>query len=237
VLERAGLSADVVAGTSAGSLVGALYASGMPVAQIRQAALSLDEGTLGDWTLSLRGLLRGKALQDIVNRLVAGRSIEDFPRRFAATAVDLYNGQLVLFRQGEAGLAVRASSAVPGVFEAVRVAGREYIDGGVASPVPVRTARTLGAEVVVAVDIAAQPRFQATDNMARVLSQTFTIMSQHLGRDELRAADVVITPAIGDLGSVEFGQRNLAIAEGERAAEAALPAIRAALAVLRPANT
>lgn len=229
-LERAGLRPDLIVGTSAGSLVGALYASGLDGPGLHRAALSLEEGVLGDWTLTGRGLLRGRALQDLVNRLVASRPIERFAIPYAAVVTDLYNGRAMLLRQGDAGVAVRASSAVPGVFEPVSIGGREYVDGGLSSPVPVRAARGLGADVVVAVDIAAQPRFQETDTLPRVLLQTFAIMASHLADNELREADVVIRPSVGDLSSADFSQRALAIAEGERAALAALAAIRAALA-------
>lgn len=229
VLERAGFRPDLVVGTSAGSLVGALYASGMPPAVLRRTALSLEEGVLGDWSLSVRGLLRGKALQDLVNRLVVHRPIERFAIPFAAIACDLYDGRAVQLRAGDAGLAVRASSAVPGVFEPVAIGGREYVDGGLVSPVPVRAARALGADYVIAVDIAAKPRFQETGSLPKVLLQTFAIMSQHLAVQELRDADLVLSPAVGDLSSADFGRRALAIEEGERAALAALPALRAAM--------
>jgi NTE family protein len=231
VLEQAGLKPDVVVGTSAGSLVGALYASGMPVTALRQAAMSLDEGALGDWTLGARGVLKGKALQDMVNRLVANKPIERFPIPFAAVACDLYTGRPLLIRKGEAGLAVRASSAVPGVFEPVSISGRDYVDGGVVSPVPVRAARELGGGYVIAVDISAKPRFQSTDTLPQVVLQTFTIMSQQLAAQELRDADIVLAPAVGDLGSGDFRQRQRAIDEGRRSAFAALPALREAIGV------
>jgi NTE family protein len=229
VLEAEGLRPDVVVGTSAGSLVGALYCAGLDPAALRRAALALDEGALGDWTLTGRGVLRGRALQDTVNRLVDQRPIERFRIPFAALATDLYNGRPRLLRSGNAGLAVRASSAVPGVFEPVRIDGRELVDGGLASPVPVRAARQLGADVVVAVDISAKPVFQETDSMAAVLLQTFTIMVGHLAAAEMREADVGITPAVGDLSSADFGQRLLAMSEGAKAARAAVARVRGVL--------
>jgi NTE family protein len=224
-LESAGIVPDIVTGTSAGSVVGALYASGMSAGRLRRTALALEEGGLGDWSLSGRGLLRGQALQDLVNRLLENRPIERFPRTFAATATDLYNGRLVLLRSGNPGRAVRASSAVPGLFQPVAIDGREYVDGGVASPVPVRAARELGADRVIAVDISAKPVFQQTDSMAGILLQTFAIMGQRLAAAELREADWVIAPAVGDLSGADFASRELAMAEGERAARGVLPVL------------
>ena len=220
--------------TSAGSLVGALYASGMTPAQLRRTALALDESVLGDWTLGGRGVFRGRALQDLVNRLVEGKRIERFALSFAAVATDLYNGHALVIDQGDAGVAVRASSAVPGVFEPVQMGTREYVDGGLASPVPVRVARARGADLVIAVDIAAKPAFQETDTLWRVLLQTFAIMGEHLAANELKEASVVIRPAMGGQSSADFSRRVEAMAEGDRVTRRAIPAITQAIARWRP---
>ncbi len=216
VLEAAGVVPEIVVGTSAGSLVGALYASGMNARQLREQALRLDERTLGDWQLG-RGVIKGRALQDVVNRLVGGRRIEQFPRRFAATATDLYNGNLKVFTSGDCGLAVRASSSVPTIFEPVAFEGREYVDGGLVSPIPVRTARQLGAEFVIAVDISARPSFQATETTAQILLQTFAIMGRALAEQEMQLADIGVKPPVSDLGAASFESRNRSIEDGERA--------------------
>jgi NTE family protein len=232
-LESAGILPDLIVGTSAGSVVGALIASGMRTAELRNTALSLEEGLLGDWSFGGKGLLKGQALEDLVNRLVGRRTIERFPLPFAATVTDLYNGQLMLIRRGNAGRAVRASSAVPGLFQPVQIDGREYVDGGVVSPVPVRAARGLGADLVIAVDISAKPSFQETDTMGRILMQTFAIMGARIAQMELKEADFVVSPQIGDLGSTDFANRGLAINEGERAMRRLLPAIKNRLAMVQ----
>ncbi len=221
-------------GTSAGSVVGALYASGMNPRALREAALSLEEGMLGDWSLQVRGVLRGKALQDTVNRWVGGRAIERFALPYAAVMTDLYDGSMRLARSGDAGLAVRASSAVPGVFEPVRIGEREYVDGGLVSPVPVRAARSMGADLVLAVDISSKPRFQETDTLPRVLLQAFAIMSQHLAARELLEADLVVSPSVGDRGSADFSDRVGAIALGAQAMRAALPGLQSRIRQWRP---
>lgn len=235
VLERSGIRPDLIVGTSAGSVVGALYASGLDARGLHTQAMRLEEAAIGDWTISARGVLRGRALQDLINRLVQGRRIERFPIPFAAVVTDLYNGALKLIREGDAGLAVRASSAVPGIFQPVSIAGREYVDGGLSSPVPVHPARALGADIVIAVDIAAKPTFQATGTLPQVLLQTFSIMGEHLAENELRSADVVIRPGVGGLASADFSNRARAMGEGERAALEALPKIRERIAAWRPA--
>jgi len=236
VLEQAGIRVDLVVGTSAGSVVGALYASGMNARTLRESALTLEEGLLGDWALNVRGFLRGRALQDAVNRWVGSRPIERFPIPYAAVLTDLYDGSLKLARSGDAGQAVRASSAVPGLFEPVRIGEREFVDGGLVSPVPVRVARSLGADLVIAVDISAKPRFQETDSLPRVLLQAFAIMSQHLAAPELREADIALAPAVGDRGSADFSDRVGAMALGAQAMRAALPALQQRLRQWRPAS-
>lgn len=231
VLEDLGIRPEWVVGTSAGSLVGALYASGMPLAELKRQALLLEESDLGDWTITGRGPLKGEAIEKMVNRLIGNKPIESFAIKFAAVATDLFNGKPIYFSRGNAGQAVRASSSVPGVFEPVSIRGRDYVDGGLVSPVPVSAARSLGARKVIAVDISAKPRFQPTDSIPQVFLQTFAIMGQQLGINELAKADVVIVPEVGDLGSGDFSQRSRAVDEGRRAAAAHREAIRRLVAL------
>ncbi len=230
VLEQEGLIPDLITGTSAGSLVGALYASGMNAKALREMSATMDEAALGDWNLGARGVVKGDALQNLVNKAVQGRRIEQFPRPFAAVTTDLFNGSMRILLTGDAGLAVRASSAVPSVFAPVAIDGRDYVDGGLSSPVPVSVCRALGAQVVLAVDISAKPSFQPTDTLPQVLLQTFAIMGQNLAAGELRLADVVVTPEIGDISSTGFAQRQLAIDEGAAAMRRKLPELRRRLA-------
>jgi NTE family protein len=231
VLEDLGIRPEWVVGTSAGSLVGALYASGMPLAELKRQALLLEESDLGDWTITGRGPLKGEAIEKMVNRLIGNKPIESFAIKFAAVATDLFNGKPIYFSRGNAGQAVRASSSVPGVFEPVSIRGRDYVDGGLVSPVPVSAARSLGARKIIAVDISAKPRFQPTDSIPQVFLQTFAIMGQQLGVYELAKADIVIVPEVGDLGSGDFSQRTRAVEEGRRAASLQREAIRRLVAL------
>jgi NTE family protein len=177
--------------------------------------------------------LRKLTLQNFVNRAVAGRPLEKLGKLMAVVATDLQSGEAVVFRTGNTGMAVRASSAVPGVFQPVAINGREYVDGGLVSPVPVRIARGLGADFVIAVDISAQPRYGKTQSTVDVLLQTFTIMAQVIARRELPEADIVIRPNTLELSATDFQSRHLAVLEGEKAVAAALPGLKARLAKLR----
>jgi NTE family protein len=232
-LEAQGIVPDLVVGTSAGSVVGALYASGYNGFALQKIALDMDEATISDWALPLfsksPGVLKGEALQNYVNKAVHGAPIEKLKIPFGAVATDLKNGQPILFRRGNTGMAVRASSAVPSVFQPVSIGGHTYVDGGLVAPVPVRFARDMGAEFIIAVNISSQAEGQATASSLDVLMQTANIMGQRLNHFELKDADVVITPALGTMGSSDFNGRNLAIMAGEQAASAVMSQLKARL--------
>ncbi len=232
VLEEAGLRPQFVVGTSAGSLVAALYASGKSSAQLQQTALGLEEVAITDWMLPIvgRGMFRGDALARYVNELLQNRLIENMQIPLGIVATDLGNGNAVLFQKGDTGTAVRASSAVPAVFVPVKINGREYVDGGLVSPVPVQFARKMGADVVIAVDISNPPEANPADGTLQILLQTFAIMGKSINRYELAGADVVVRPSQAGLKSADFTSRQRAIDAGRAAMLAALPALRAKLA-------
>lgn len=230
MLEAHGIRPDLVVGTSAGSLVGALYAAGNQGFALHKLALEMDEAAISDWSVSFfaksAGMLKGEAIQNYVNDSVRNRPIEKLPIPFGAVATDLNSGMPVLFRRGNLGQAVRASSAVPGVFQAVKIGERFYVDGGLVSPVPARFAREMGADFVIAVDISARPEAQSAETTMDILLQTFSIMGQSLNRYELQQADVVIRPALGTMRGNDFAGRNAAILAGEQAAAAQIPEIK-----------
>lgn len=233
MLEANGFTPDVVAGTSAGSVVGALYASGMDAFALQQKAVALDETTIRDLQLSATGLVKGQKLQDYVNAQVNQRRLEKLGKPFVAVATRLEDGKRTVFARGNTGQAVRASSSIPGVFEAVKIGAYHYVDGGVTSPVPVDAARELGADIVVAVDISDKPRGKTPANMLGAMSQSIAIMGQRLGQAELARADVTVRPQVLDIGPNDFSQRAQAIVEGEKAALAALPELRRKVQQLR----
>jgi NTE family protein len=236
MLEANGLAPAVVAGTSAGSIVGALYASGMNAFELQEKAVALDEASIRDLQLSAGGLLLGQKLEDYVNEQVHRRPLERLAKPFGAVATRLEDGQRTVFVRGNTGQAVRASSSVPGVFQPVAIGKYHFVDGGVVSPVPVDAARELGADVVIAVDISSKARGQAPTGMLGTIGQSIAIMGQKLGQAELARADVVVRPQVLDIGGADFSQRATAILEGEKAALAAMPQIRARIAQLQAAR-
>ena len=227
VLEENGLKPDLVVGTSAGSLVAALYASGKGGAELALLADAMDETAITDWSFPGRGLIRGEALAKFVRDNTGGRSIEQMRLPLGIVATDLDSGQPILFQVGDPGVAVRASSAVPAVFQPVRIGAREFVDGGLVAPVPVRFARQMGAELVIAVDISTPPEGNATGDVVHMLLQTFAIMGRTINVFELRDADVVLRPRLTGVSGSDFAARKRSIQAGRDAALAQLAELRA----------
>ncbi len=236
-LEAHGIHPDIVVGTSAGSVVGALYAAGNNAAALQKLAYDMDEAAISDWALPLfgskSGVLKGEALQSYVNKAVKNRPIEKLKLPFGAVASDLKNGQPILFTRGNTGMAVRASSAVPGVFQPVTIGSRTYVDGGLVAPVPVRFAKEMGAEFIIAVNISTQTDAQAAVSSLEVIMQTFSIMGQRINQYELRDADIVIQPALGNMAGNDFSSRSRAMSAGEKATLAAMAQIKQKLKLRR----
>ena len=236
-LEAQGIYPDIVVGTSAGSVVGALYAAGNDGFALQKQAMEMDEATISDWALPLfaksSGVLKGEALQNFINKAVHNVPMEKLKLRFGAVATDLKNGQPILFQRGNTGQAVRASSSVPGVFQPVKIGEHTYVDGGLVAPVPVRFARDMGADFIIAVNISTQTDAQAAVSSLEVLMQTFSIMGQRLNHYELKDANVVIQPSLGTMGGNDFNGRNVAILAGEQAAAAVMPQIKARLKAMQ----
>lgn len=230
VLEEAGIRPNLVVGTSAGSLVAALYASGKTGSELAQLADTMDESAFADWSFPLRGVIRGEALARYVRQNTGGRNIEQMKLPLGIVATDLSNGQGILFQNGDTGLAVRASSSVPAVFQPVLILGREYVDGGLVAPVPVRYARQMGADLVIAVDISAAVEGGVTSDVMSMLLHTFSIMGRSINTFELREADVVLRPKLNNVGSADFAARKRSIAAGRQAMQALLPELKAKMA-------
>ncbi len=240
VLEANGIVPDLICGTSAGSVIGALYAAGYSGFQLHELALKMDEGEIADWALPFLGqyggVIKGEALQNYVNRMVRHKPIEQLAKPLGIVATELQTGKAIVFRRGNTGMAVRASSSVPGVFQPVRIGGKDYVDGGLVAPVPVRFTREMGADFVIAIDISSRPAEQQVSGTVGVILQTTAIMGQSIKQQELQEAEALIQPVMPEVKSSDFAARHGAILAGERAAQAALPALKERLAQMREAR-
>ena len=229
VLEAEGIKPDLIVGVSIGAIIGALHAGGMSAADVEQLAMQLDLSALRDLSWLYWGQIRGQKLQDFVNVRVGQRPLEALGRRFAVVVTRQRDGMPQIFNAGDTGAAVRASSAVPGRFYALRTGGVTYVDGDVASPVLVRAARTLGASIVIAVDISAR----VESAPANVPDDWLRVDRERRARidAETRFADVLIHPDIGYFAGSSGSYRARVIAAAAEATRAALPRLRTALMV------
>jgi NTE family protein len=242
-LEAQGISPDIVVGTSAGSVVGALYASGLSGFQIQELSMNMQEDQVIDGSglyqciaetliSNTRGCIKGQALQDFINKNVNGRPIEKLNKTFAAVATNLRTGEMTVFRTGNTGIAVRASSSVPVFFQPVNINGQDYVDGGLVAPVPSGVARSLGADFVIAVDISDRPQDRSTAGITDILWQTFSIFVQTINREDQSSADIIVRPVTSGLPSTDASGRDKAVLEGEKAVARILPELKARLAKL-----
>ena len=242
-LEAQGISPDIIVGTSAGSVVGALYAAGFNGFQIQELSMAMEEDQVVDGSgiyrcmaetviSDKRGCIKGQALQDFINKNVRNRPIEKLSKTFSAVAANLSTGEIVAFRTGNTGMAVRASSSVPVFFQPVTINGQEYVDGSLVAPVPVSIARTIGADFVIAVDISDRPQDRKTTGVVDILWQTFSIFELAINRYELPKADIIVRPVTYGIPVSDLSGRNKAVLEGEKAVAAILPELKARLAKL-----
>ena len=227
-LEAAGIEPDIVTGSSSGAVVAALYAGGRRSAELEEIALGVEQGDLVDFVLLGKGWVKGEALQEFVNRMVGERPIERLAKPFAVVATEAKTGRMTVFNRGDTGLAVRASASVPNLFVPPVINGSEYLDGGLTSPVPVKLARSMGADVVIAVDVSwfSQARNGAGDGMTRYgRGGRYALLAE-----ELDAADIVIAPQTARTRMLDFDQKETNIAAGEAAGREAVEQLRDAIA-------
>jgi NTE family protein len=229
VLEAEGIKPDLIVGASVGAMVGAMYAAGHSATAIEQIALNLNMLSLIDFSAMLRGKrIGGASIARFVNKNVDDKPIEEFPIRFAAIAVRASDGILSVFNRGNAGVAVRASSAIPGNFEPVRILGVDYIDGDERTPLPIKVARELGAQVVIAVNVS-----EYMEDTPPGVPQEWVTKGWRRARAveaEAPLADAIIHPNTGYYTDVRYEYRVRSIATAEAATRAMLPRIRAAIA-------
>ena len=232
VLEREGLRPDLVVGSSAGAIVGALWASGMTAAEIERASDQLDWSVLFDIDpvravlggIGL-GLVRGDRLEKFLRKYIS-RPIESFPLPFSAVATDMENAETVALNRGDAAKAVRASCAVPALYEPVRARGRLLADGQISSPLPVPSARLLGAVNVLAVDTIFPPQHSQMSNPMSMLFQSLIVSGWRHLLTERAQANLIIAPEIRTSAQLGLGSRDWVIKAGEAAAVAQLPEIK-----------
>ncbi len=233
VLETQKIPIHMIVGTSAGSLVGSLYAYGFDAFTLQTIAMKVEKSDVIDYTIPDNGFIKGEKLEAFINKTVKNTPIDKLKIRFYAVATDISNGEEVAFAKGNTGEAVRASCSVPGVFQPKRIGGKTYMDGGVVSPVAVDVARRYGADVVIAVDISGGIAGEVPQGIVDTIMKSVDIMYSNIAAYQVKKADIVIRPNVKNIGSTEMEKRHEAILEGEKAAMEALPAIQKIIAKLK----
>ena len=212
--------------------MGAFYAAGFSPWKMQEVALKVKDIDAADLSSgNKRGMTGGAALRRLVNGFLDNTPIEKMPRRFAAVATDLATGEKVVIQRGDTGAAVVASCSIPGVFIPTMFEGRELVDGGLTSPVPVAVARQLGADVVIAVDVGGRPTAKPRSGLYEIILQSFEIMGRSLAQLEGKTANVLISPRTDDYDSSDFSVRKEMIEAGYAAGQAALPELRRKLGI------
>jgi len=227
VLEQNHIPVSHIAGTSVGSVFGAAYASGAPLARILATSRTIRFCDIARWKVSRLGLASNHRLADIIERVFDSKRFEDMKIPVAAVATDLASGDPVVFRQGPLVEAIRASCAYPGLFEPIQIGTRYFVDGGLVAPVPTQAARQLGASLVIGVSLGTQDGNRtAPKNLFQVVARAVGAAQKHQQDTWERNADLVIRPDVQGLAWDDFGRANEAIEAGEAAARLALPRIR-----------
>ena len=233
MLETHRVPVHMVVGTSVGAFVGSLYACGLSPYELQTIALGIQKDDVADYIIPDNGFIKGEKLENYINNLVKFTPLDKLKIPFYAVATNIRTGEEMVFGRGNTGRAVRASCAVPGIFNPVVIGENVYVDGGVVSPVAVDAARRLGADVVIAVDISSGVTPTAPLGTLETIMQSVDIMHNKMSVIQLKGADVVIRPKVTHIGSGDFTKRNEAIMEGEKAAAEAMPAINQVIDSLR----
>lgn len=230
VLEKQGIHPDFIVGTSAGSIVGSLYASGMSASKLRNVALDMKVADVREFKIGLKGFFDGGKVEDYVNQQVKQQPLDKLKIPMYVVATELKNGKKTIFNYGNTGQAVRASVSIPSMFVPTVIGGEEYVDGGLVSPVPVNIARDLGADIIIAVNILAQPAYTETSNMWGLFNQNINIMQNRLAEEEMKNADIVIQPDLREKAHIfDVKGRQDTIQAGIDATQQRLPVIEAVM--------
>jgi NTE family protein len=234
ILESNKIPIHMIVGTSVGSAVGSLYAYGYDAFKLQKLSFSIEkEDIIDPLYIPNNGFIKGEKLEEFINKSVKNTPMEKLKIPFYAVATDLEKGQEIVFAKGNTGTAVRASCSIPGIFRPVKISDKLYVDGGVISPVAVKAAKRLGADVIIAVDISSGIERTQPEGTIETILQSINIMYSKLGSIQASQADVVIRPKVSHIGSADFSKKHEAILEGEKAAIEALPQIMNIITQLR----
>jgi NTE family protein len=235
VFEDEQIPIDFLAGTSVGALIGAGFASGVPAAELAEIAAQVRFKDFSRWTFSRFGLFSNDKMSAFLHRALRCKTFEELRIPLSVTATDIITGEPAVFTSGDLIDPVRASCAYPGMFQPVRIGEQLLVDGLLAYSVPAQPLRTMGAERVVAVHLAANwVKARGPRHVFDVIGQCFSIAQEKMGASWRVLSDLVVEPDIGEFGYDDFLRAHELVKAGEHAMRAALPKLRE---LLPPART
>ncbi|MBA7669364.1 hypothetical protein ES703_77494 [subsurface metagenome] len=242
VLEKEGIPIDMIAGTSAGAAIGALYAQGKDAGQIKNLAIDLSWkrlASLVDLALPRTGFIQGRKIKDLLELVIGGDiKFSDLKIPLACVATDIMTGEEIVINQGSVLEGIRASISIPVIFTVVKLKGRYLVDGGLVNPVPVNVIKQMGADFTIAVNVIPDVRERVSwagekgekgfkqPNIFSVIMQSIYIASYTQVRSCLAAADIVVEPQLEHIGYGDFHRAQECILKGELAAQSSVSEIK-----------
>jgi NTE family protein len=235
-LQKEGIPVDMIAGTSAGAAVGALYAQGKDVSQIK--ALTAKMGrmqflSLVDLALPRSGFVEGTRIKNLLKSIIGDIKFSDLSIPLSCIATDIRSGEEIVINDGSVLEGVRASISIPVIFSAVKWQDRYLVDGGLVNPVPVKTVREMGADFIIAVNVISdignrtrRAKKAKQPGMFQVMLQSLYIATYSVVRSSLEGADIVIEPQLTNIGYGDFHRIRDCISQGELAAQESIPEIK-----------
>lgn len=235
-LHKHDIPVDCIAGSSMGSFIGSIYAAEQDLHMLEKLAVHLKRKHWLDLTVPKLGFIAGEKVKELIRLLTHGKNIEQLAIPLWIVATDLEKGERVIFKKGSIDRAVRASISIPGIFIPEMIDGRYYVDGGVVDRVPITVAKEMGADFVIAVDVATPPSEGHTTflHIFDVIARSIDIMEEEILRYRIPNADIIIRPSVGHIHTIAFDEAQACIEEGERTAEAMIDVIRQKIRDWRP---
>ena len=230
VLEEHNIPIDMVAGSSIGSLVGALFAMGHDGETLARFAQLCREKFFYDFTVSKMGIIQGNKIKELLYLLTQRKRFEELPIPLTIVATDLLSGEKVLFREGLIADAIRASISIPGIFVPVKMNDRLLVDGSVVDRVPVSVVKQMGADMIIAVDISTLKKNVQVNSIIDVMLQSIDIMQYEMVRFHELNADIVIRPNVSEYSWRSFEYVSELIQLGREATENQLAKIKKKIA-------
>lgn len=231
VLEQEKIPIHMVVGTSVGSLIGGIYAAKPDSFQLEWTAFKIDRNDILDFSIvSKMGPVQGARMEEFIEQNVKAKKVEETKIPFVPVATDLNTGETVTLEKGPMTKAIRASSSIPGIFPPVAFGNRTLVDGGVTDNVACDIAKAKGADIIIAVNLQKDVKNDQIDSIVDVIGQSISIMMRESSKAKMACADVIIEPEAKGIGMFDFTKKKQLMEEGIKAAKAAMPKIREAMA-------